>query len=85
MWKRRAKYDPMKAAAEGKRKQALKQQNQERQSKNVERFECFFCFYAFYKIHIQNIKSFDYAAFNKTFCLTIFTRELTKIFSISAT
>uniref|UniRef100_A0A336LRZ3 CSON001823 protein n=1 Tax=Culicoides sonorensis TaxID=179676 RepID=A0A336LRZ3_CULSO len=38
MWKRRAKYDPMKAAAEGKRKQeeARKQIHQERLSKNFE-------------------------------------------------
>ncbi|XP_063708409.1 uncharacterized protein LOC134837027 [Culicoides brevitarsis] len=40
MWKRRAKYDPMKAAAEGKRKQQLsRQQNNpssERQNKNFE-------------------------------------------------
>lgn len=52
MWKRRAKYDPMKAAAEGKRKQeeARKHQiHQDRLSKSNERFG--FCFNAFFIIH----------------------------------
>jgi len=42
MWRRRASYDPMKAAAEGRKKQeeARRQQHQQ-QSKLNERCDCF--------------------------------------------
>lgn len=44
MWKRRASYDPMKAAAEGKKKmEEAKKMTQQQQSNFNDRCDAFFC------------------------------------------
>jgi hypothetical protein len=55
MWKRRAKYDPMKAAMEGKKKQeeakrTAQQQQQDILSKSCERL-AYFCFSMLYLLN----------------------------------
>lgn len=46
MWKRRASYDPMKAAAEGKKKmEEAKKMTQQQQSNFNDRCDAFFCLF----------------------------------------
>lgn len=46
MWKRRASYDPMKAAAEGKKKmEEAKKMTQQQQSKFNDRCDALFCLF----------------------------------------
>lgn len=53
MWKRRASYDPMKAAAEGKKKmEEAKKMTQQQQSNFNDRCDAFLCLFKLFLIEI---------------------------------